>query len=188
MANSGTPPRSAKIGQALGVTHPTAQSYVRTLERAFMLRVLPPLEANLKKPAGQDPESLPARCRPAPHPPAAGDRQRSARPSGLWQFLGRLRPRTGAGRVGWSLGGIFLPHQRRQRVRPGAATWPPAPRHRVQGPSAPELTPDFHRALEYLRPETTWVVAPVREAYPVGKEITVTPLPALLDQLSRMKA
>jgi hypothetical protein len=53
--------------------------------------------------------------------------------------------------------------------------------------TAPELTPDFHRAIEDLRPESTWVVAPVREAYPVGKAISVTPLPTLLNELQRMK-
>ena len=31
------------------------------------------------------------------------------------------------------------------------------------------------------------LVAPVREAYPAGKAITVTPLPTLLNELSRMK-
>ena len=40
---------ASMIGQALGVTHTTVQGYVRLMEQAYMLRVLPPLEANLKK-------------------------------------------------------------------------------------------------------------------------------------------
>lgn len=52
--------------------------------------------------------------------------------------------------------------------------------------SAPELTPDFHRAMEDLKPETTWVAAPVKESYPVGIGIQVTPLPELLDELARL--
>jgi len=52
--------------------------------------------------------------------------------------------------------------------------------------SAPELTPDFHRAMEDLKPETTWVAAPVKESYPVGIGIRVTPLPELLDELARL--
>ena len=37
--------------------------------------------------------------------------------------------------------------------------------------TAPELTPDFYRSIEDLQPEFTWVAAPVREVYPIGKNI-----------------
>jgi predicted AAA+ superfamily ATPase len=53
--------------------------------------------------------------------------------------------------------------------------------------SAPELTPDFHRAIEDLQPETTWVAAPVKAAYPVGQGIKVTPLPELLAELAGLQ-
>jgi predicted AAA+ superfamily ATPase len=179
---------ASKIGQALGVTHPTVQSYVRTLERAFMLRVLPPLEANLKKRLVKTPKVflrdagiLHALLRLETDNDLLGHPVYGSSWEGyvLEQVLGVLGGRWEASFFRTSDGSecdLVLQRGRRRLAVESKAS------------SAPELTPDFHRALEYLRPETTWVVAPVREAYPVGKEITVTPLPALLDQLSRMKA
>jgi predicted AAA+ superfamily ATPase len=40
---------ASEIGRSLGVSYHTAQSYLEVLERHFLLRRLPPLEANLKK-------------------------------------------------------------------------------------------------------------------------------------------
>jgi len=38
-----------KLGQSLGLTHPTINSYLNFLEGAYLIRLLPPFEANLKK-------------------------------------------------------------------------------------------------------------------------------------------
>ena len=40
---------ASKIGEALGVSHHTVRSYLDLLSKTFVLRVLPPYEANLKK-------------------------------------------------------------------------------------------------------------------------------------------
>jgi predicted AAA+ superfamily ATPase len=178
---------ASKVGQALGVTHPTVQSYVRLLEQAFMLRVLLPLEANLKKRLVKTPKIY-------------------LRDAGLLHTLLRLEtdndllghPVYGSSWEGYVieqvlgvLGGgweIFF-----YRTSTGAECDLVLQRGRrrvaieCKASTAPELTPDFHRAIEDLRPESTWVVAPVREAYPIGKSINVTPLPALLNELKRMK-
>lgn len=39
----------SKLGQSLGLTHPTINSYLHFLEGAYLIRLLPPFEANLKK-------------------------------------------------------------------------------------------------------------------------------------------
>lgn len=177
---------ASKIGQALGVTHPTVQSYVRTLERAFMLRVLPPLEANLKKRLVKTPKIF-------------------LRDTGLLHALLRLEtdndllghPVYGSSWEGYVieqvlgvLGGDWEASFYRTSVGAKCDLVLQRGRRRLaiecKASSAPELTPDFHRAIEDLQPESTWVVAPVRAAYPVGKTITVTPLPALLKELNRI--
>jgi hypothetical protein len=39
----------SKLGQSLGLSHPTVQSYLEYLEGAFLIRRLPPFEVNLRK-------------------------------------------------------------------------------------------------------------------------------------------
>jgi predicted AAA+ superfamily ATPase len=178
---------ASKVGQSLGVTHPTVQGYLRLLEQAFMLRVLPPLEANLKKRLVKTPKVF-------------------LRDTGLLHALLRLEtdndllghPVYGSSWEGYVieqvlgvLGGGWEPFFYRTSTGAECDLVLQRGRRRVaiecKASTAPELTPDFHRAIEDLRPESTWVVAPVREAYPVGKAISVTPLPALLNKLQRMK-
>lgn len=52
--------------------------------------------------------------------------------------------------------------------------------------SAPEPSRGFWHALEDLKPERSWIVAPVAEAYPIERSVRVTPLAAFLQELSRM--
>ena len=178
---------ASKIGQALGVTHPTVQGYVRLMEQAYMLRVLPPLEANLKKRLVKTPKVY-------------------LRDSGLLHTLLRLEtendllghPVYGSSWEGYVieqvlglLDGGWEAFFYRTSMGAECDLVLQRGRRRIaiecKASSAPELTPDFHRAIEDLQPESTRVVAPVREAYPVGKNISVMPLPALLGELQRMK-
>lgn len=39
----------SKLGQSLGLSHPTVQRYLEVLEGAYLIRRLPPFEANLRK-------------------------------------------------------------------------------------------------------------------------------------------
>jgi len=175
---------ASKISQALGVSQPTVQSYVRMLEHAFMLRVLPPLEANLKKRLVKTPKVY-------------------LRDSGLLHALLRLEtendllghPVYGSSWEGYAIEQILamLPGWEAffYRTSTGSECDLVLQRGRqrlaieCKASSAPEITPDFHRAIEDLKPEVTWVVAPVKAAYPVGKGINVTPLPELLAELAR---
>jgi len=176
---------ASKISQALGVSQPTVQSYVRTLEHAFMLRVLPPLEANLKKRLVKTPKVY-------------------LRDSGILHALLRLEtendllghPVYGSSWEGYVIEQVLgmLPGWEAffYRTSTGSECDLVLQRGRrrlaieCKASSSPELTPDFYRAIEDLKPETTRVVAPVKEAYPVGQGIQVTPLPDLLDELARL--
>jgi len=178
---------ASKIGQALGVTHPTVQGYVRLMEQAYMLRVLPPLEANLKKRLVKTPKVY-------------------LRDSGLLHTLLRLEtendllghPIYGGSWEGYVIeqvlgviGGGWEAFFYRTSIGAECDLVIQRGRRRIaiecKASTAPELTPDFYRSIEDLQPEFTWVAAPVREVYPIGKNISVTPLPALLNQLQRMK-
>ena len=176
---------ASKISQSLGVSQPTVQSYVRMLEHAFMLRVLPPLEANLKKRLVKTPKVY-------------------LRDSGLLHALLHLetendllgQPVYGSSWEGYVIEQVLglLPGWEAffYRTSTGSECDLVLQRGRrrlaieCKASSAPELTPDFHRAIEDLQPETTWVVAPVKAPYPAGHEIKVAPLPELLEELVKL--
>jgi len=47
--NQGQLLNSSKLGEALGVTHPTIRRYLDMMEQTFIMRSLPPFETNIKK-------------------------------------------------------------------------------------------------------------------------------------------
>ncbi len=49
---------ASKLGESLGVSHHTIRSYLELLSKTFILRILPPLEANLKKRLVKSPKIL----------------------------------------------------------------------------------------------------------------------------------
>jgi len=177
---------ASKVGQALGVTHPTVQGYLRALESAYMLRVLQPLEANLKKRLVKTPKVylrdsglLHALLRLETDNDLLGHPVYGSSWEGyvIEQVLGVLGGRWEAFFFRSSSGlecDLVLQRSRRRLVIECKAS------------TSPELTPDFHRALADLQPEATWVVAPVREPYPIGKSISVTPLLELIKTLQKM--
>lgn len=47
--NQGQLLNASKLGESLGLTHPTVRKYIDLLEHTYILRTLPPYEANIKK-------------------------------------------------------------------------------------------------------------------------------------------
>jgi predicted AAA+ superfamily ATPase len=41
--------------------------------------------------------------------------------------------------------------------------------------SAPDVTRGFHQAIADLKPEHTYIVAPVEQSYPIGNHVTIRP-------------
>jgi len=81
----------SKLGQSLGLSHHTVNTYLDRLEGAFLIRRLPPFTANLRKRLGQGPPALLARHRRAPRTAAGPARRRPAGAALGGRQLGRLR-------------------------------------------------------------------------------------------------
>lgn len=165
----------SKLGASLGVSHHTIRSYVDLLEQTFIMRVLPPFQANLKKRLVKSPKIY-------------------IRDSGLLHALLDLvtqddlfsHPVYGSSWEGFAIENIIACHpgwrasfyrtssgseidlvlergQRRVAVECKAST-------------APEVGRGFRNALKDLEIREAWVVAPVADSYPLEAGVTVIPL------------
>jgi uncharacterized protein len=163
----------ATIAQALGVSQPTVRRYLEILQCTFMLRELPPWEANLKKRLVRSPKVY-------------------VRDSGLlWNLLGVStweeaigHPNYGAAWEGWVLEQLLsvLPYGTPYGFyRTAAGTELDLVvtfgSHRLafecKASSAPHVTKGFWLGLEDLAITEAYVVAPVTESYPIGSKATV---------------
>ena len=175
---------ASKIAASLGVSAPTSRSYLDILEDTFMIRVLPPFAANLKKRLVKSPKVF-------------------LRDSGLLHALLRLattdqllaHPVAGASWEGWvieqalalagrDVGASFY------RTAAGAEIdlvldLPGGRRlaFDVKLGSAPSPTSGFRSGLNDVKPTAAFVVYPGRERYPLGpgiEALPVTLLPAVV--------
>jgi hypothetical protein len=172
---------SAKLGESLGVSHHTARSYLDLLEQTYMVRILPPFSANMKKRLIKSPKIF-------------------IRDSGLLHTLHGIR--TFNDLLGHPVYGSSWEGFAMENILPLAADWKTSfyrtssgneidlvlekGRRRVavecKASSAPELTRGFRQALLDLEVSEAWIVAPVRESYPAGNGVTVAPLPRFLER------
>lgn len=171
---------SSRIGEALGVSHTTARSYLDLLAHTFLLRILPPLEPNLKKRLVRTPKVY-------------------LRDSGLLHALldqTSFDDLLGHPAYGFSWEGFVIEQVLAAFGSEWRASFYRTPkgseldlvmergRRRVaiecKASQAPSVSKGFWIALEDLKVERAWVVAPVAEAYPLAKTVSVTPLAELL--------
>jgi hypothetical protein len=175
---------ASKLGESLGVSHHTVRSYLDLLERTYMLRTLPPFSANLKKRLIKSPKVF-------------------LRDSGLLHVLHGIRtvndllghPIFGASWEGFVIENILslAPDWQASFYRASSGNEVDLVlekgRRRVavecKAFSAPEITRGFRQALADLRVSDAWVIAPVRDSYPAGSGITVSPLQQFLAMLRR---
>lgn len=174
---------ASKVAQSLGVSQPTVQSYLGVLQGAFMLRVLPPFAANLKKRLVKTPKVY-------------------LRDTGILHTLLRIadaddllgHPIYGSSWEGYVLEQV-LGHIGTDwevsfyRTSAGAECDLILQRGKTlfaiecKVSTAPEPTRGFWNSLADLSPEHTWVVAPVAEAYPLRRDVTVAPIATVLAHL-----
>jgi predicted AAA+ superfamily ATPase len=175
---------SSRLGESMGVSHHTARSYLDLLHQTYMLRVLPPLTANLGKRLIKSPKVF-------------------IRDSGLLHALHGIRgfnDLLGHPVYGVSWEGFVL-----DNVLAVAGEWKASfyrtssgneidlvlerGRRRVAiectASSAPEVTRGFRQALGDLDIAEAWIIAPVKETYPAGRGIAVTSLPRFLKDWKR---
>ena len=173
---------SSKLGESLGVSHHAVRSYVDLLEGTFLLRVLPPYEPNLKKRLVKSPKIY-------------------VRDTGLLHTLlgieshdGLLgHPIYGASWEGFVIENVLseLPGWKAFFYRTSLGTEIDLILEKggktvaveCKASMSPEVNRGFWNAIEDLKLKEAWVIAPVREAYPIGKNVTVSPLWPFLRKL-----
>jgi hypothetical protein len=165
---------SSKLGQAFDVSNKTVRKYLSILEETFMVRLLPPLEINLKKRLVKSPKVF-------------------LRDSGLLHTLLEIETQTdlyghpvfGVSWEGWCL----------EQIISALPLWQPSFFRSSSGEEidliinkgkrrlafefkaslSPHLTRGFPGTLEVLQPEKTWVVCPMETkgyAHRPGVQVT----------------
>lgn len=178
---------SSRLGQALGLSHTTVRSYVDLLEQTYLLRVLPPFEANVRKRLIRSPKVY-------------------IRDSGLLHALLDIpsaesllgHPVYGASWEGLVLENVFASLGRGWRsgfYRTAARTELDLVLERggkrvaveCKASTAPKVARGFWTALQELKIDKAFVVAPVAEPYPLRKGALVLPLRELVSRLGRLR-
>ena len=160
---------ATKLGQALDISHVTTRRYLDILEQTFMVRVLRPFEANLKKRLVKSPKVY-------------------IRDSGILHALLEIdnraalfgHPTFGASWEGWCIEQITaaLPEWRACFYRTSSGEEIDLVLERgnqrlafeFKASSSPKLSKGFFDTLNVLRPRKTWVVCLIEtNGYPIGK-------------------
>jgi predicted AAA+ superfamily ATPase len=176
---------SSKLGQSLGVSHPTIQKYLDIMAQTFMVRILPPFIANIKKRLVKSPKVY-------------------LRDSGILHALLEIEdtedllghPVAGASWEGWCIEQILavMPgwHASFYRTASGEEIDLVLERGRrrfafeFKASVAPKVSRGFSGTLALLAPEHVWIVAPVPEAYDKEPRVTVSPIREVLEVLGNV--
>lgn len=168
----------SEIAKSLGISHPTVRSYVDLLVGAFVARLLPPLRVNLKKRLVKSPRLY-------------------VRDSGLLHSLHEVdtfedlmgHPVCGSSWEGMVIENIvsLLPDWQAYFYRTARGAEIDlvlqSGRRRIafecKASSAPKPERGFWTAMKDLDIERAWIVAPVKEAYPIADNVRVIPLSGL---------
>ncbi len=170
---------SSRLGQSLGWSHTTVRSHIDILQGASLVRMLPPLHANVRKRLVRSPKLY-------------------VRDSGLLHALLELEdwddllghPVFGASWEGFALEQVLgaLPRWRASFYRTAGGAELDLVLERggrrlaveFKASTAPKVTRGFHQARKDLGDPETWVIAPVAEPYPLREGVKVAPLTHLL--------
>ena len=165
----------SQLGAALGVSHVTVRSYLELLSATFMLRLLPPLLPNLRKRLVKSPRVY-------------------LRDAGILHSLLDIEsehdllghPQRGASWEGWVIENAIAQfpgwraHFYRTASGAGLDLVLEKGRRRIavecKASAAPAVGAAFWTALADLHIGEAWVIAPVREGYPLGRGARVAPL------------
>lgn len=175
---------ASKLGESLGITHPTVKRYLDLLEQTFILRSLEPYEANVKKRLVKTPKVY-------------------VRDSGLLHYLLNINDFSdlmGNPVFGTSWEGLVVENICSSLRNCKFSFYRSATGDEIdliiqkpnktiiavecKASTAPKLNKGFWRALEIINPTKTYIVAPVNESYPIQKNIEVC---SLIDILKILK-
>lgn len=170
---------ASKLGQSLGVTHPTIKKYLDIMTQTYMVRVLSPLGVNIKKRLVKSPKVY-------------------LRDSGLLHTLLELpqlenllgHPNAGASWEGWCIEQILavLPDWRASFYRTASGEEIDLILEKgarrlafeCKASMAPKLSRGFQGSLDVLQPDRAFVIAPVPESYRLRSGAEVTTIKDLL--------
>jgi predicted AAA+ superfamily ATPase len=173
---------SSKLGESMGVSHHTVRSYVDMLEQSFVLRILQPYESNLKKRMIKSPKIY-------------------IRDSGILHALLGIEnhndllghPVYGASWEGVVIENILslLPNWKASFYRTSSGSeidliLEKGNKHlaiECKASTSPNLNRGFWNAVSEIRFQEVWVVAPVKEVYPIEKGVMVAPPHQLIEHL-----
>lgn len=171
---------ASKLGESLGLTHPTIKRYIDLLEQTFILRTLLPFEANVKKRLVKSPKVF-------------------VRDSGLLHQLLSVEDYNdllGNPVFGASWEGMVIENCIVNRPNWNAYFYRTATGDELdlilekgdqrvvvecKASTAPKLTKGFWRALEVVKPMQTFVIAPVTESYFIKESVMVCSLEYFLE-------
>jgi len=173
---------ASKLADAMGVSSHTIRTYIDLLEHTFMLRVLRPDAPNIKKRLVKSPKIY-------------------IRDSGILHALLDIRthddllshPVVGASFEGFAMENILAAAERYQgffyRTGKGAEIDLVLRGGRrvlafeLKSSTTPTVTKGFWNALNDVAPDEAYLVAPVKEAYPMKGGVTVAPLKNVIEKL-----
>lgn len=165
----------SSLGESLGVSHHTIGSYLGILEQTYLVRVLEPFFANMKKRLVKSPKIY-------------------LRDSGLLHALLDIRahndllghPAYGVSWEGFAIESIInaYPDWDSSFYRSASGAEIDLILERggeriaieVKASTSPEVKRSYWNALDVLKPDKAWIVAPVRESYPYKGGVLVRPL------------
>ena len=172
----------SKLGESLGISHHTVRSYVDLLDHAYILRVLMPLEANLKKRLVKSPKVY-------------------IRDSGLLHALLGIEtqndllghPVYGPSWEGYVIENILsmLPEWKASFYRTATGVeldliLEKAGRRiavECKAATAPQVGKGFWTAIGDLNVSEAWIISPIKDAYPFEQGVTVAPPEVFIERL-----
>ncbi|MCK5099357.1 MAG: ATP-binding protein, partial [Desulfobacteraceae bacterium] len=174
---------SSKLADSMGVSSHTIRKYIDLLEQTFVLRVLPAFSANLKKRLIKSPKVY-------------------IRDSGILHSLLGIEttedlfanPVYGASYEGLVIENILTQLSRWQAsyyktsngaeidliLTKGIQTIAVE----IKSSTSPRLSKSFWNAIEYLSPDQTTIIAPVKEEYPIAEKVMVKPLHLFIEEMA----
>jgi len=173
---------ASKLGQSLGVRHPTVKKYLDIMDQTFMVRILPPLAVNLKKRLVKTPKIY-------------------IRDAGLLHTLLEIEnteglfghPNVGVSWEGWCLEQIVgvMPGWRASFYRTSSGEEIDLILERgrkrlafeFKASMSPKVSRGFIGSLDVLNPDRSFVIAPVPEPYPLKSGALVTNILGALEAL-----
>ena len=170
--NQGQQLNLSKLGESMGLTHPTIRRYIDLLEQTFIVRIIQPYEVNIKKRLVKSPKVF-------------------VRDSGILHQLlaiSSFNSLLGNPVFGSSWEGIVI-----ENVIVNMPGWDYFFYRTATGDEidlllkkgnqiiaieckasdAPKVTKGFYRSLEVIKPNKTFIIAPTNDSYQIAENITV---------------